>query len=45
MDSDETPAVRGKTEARQGRRAGMLWVLLGSLILAILAAFALGYFA
>jgi hypothetical protein len=44
MDRDETPTVRGKTEARQGRRAGMIWVLLGSLTLAIIAAFALGYF-
>jgi hypothetical protein len=44
MDNDETPIVRSKTAARQGRRAGVVWVLLGSLTLAILAAVALGYF-
>ena len=44
MDNDETPIVRSKTAARQGRRAGVVWVLLGSLTLAILAAVALVYF-
>lgn len=42
MDKDETPIVRSKTEARQAQRAGVIWVLLGSLTLAVIAALVLG---
>lgn len=38
MDKDDTHIVKTTTEARQGKRTGVIWVLIGSLLLAAIAA-------
>ncbi|WP_159079939.1 hypothetical protein [Methyloceanibacter sp. wino2] len=42
MDKDDEHIVRSKTEARQGLSTGVIWVLVGSLTLAVIAAVVLG---
>ncbi|BAQ15630.1 hypothetical protein [Methyloceanibacter caenitepidi] len=38
MHKDDRQIEKSATEARQGQRSGVIWVLLGSLVLAAIAA-------